>query len=444
MASPLRPPPLTQRRTYRALYPFTASDATELSCSTGDIFTEVSPPQSEWLQLRCERTGREGLLPGNYLEQIASPAPANSVASTSPGGSGLAYLRLKHTLTREFWCAHWGADTPRADWSDFWDCVLVDTPSARPAAQAVKSVLDPDGDGYVSMVRLNSITASASATASLGSLLANYGNSEKPTAHVASPTAPSLGSLAMGSPAAVATARFTDDAPPPYVEAVRTAPPMPVTPTNAPMPPGYDYAVRPGVSYGMPPYPPASPQGYPTQATPVAGGYYPTGVQYSFPGPPVVLQPLPEFPGGINVGDAMECLEQSSIPLPNGNKMGGTKWWPCRIMRIDPSRVGRNIFIDYASYENSEWSHWTSPEFLRPVQGPSPASIPCRVGDAVEGRIGNRQTYMWWPGVVTRVDASGVTIRFQTNSGTTDTLTIARKDVRIGHDAKWRPSYSMH
>eukprot|EP01136_Pigoraptor_vietnamica_P045057 Opistho-1_new@22568 len=605
------PPPRPMRGvpTHRALFDFLAADGAELSFSVGDVLSDVTsnaPGTGEgWLHARNERTGQSGLVPENFLEVIApsrqgtpSPALPAVAAAAAPAAANspstpLATLRLQHELARQFWVRNWGADTPRADWADFWDCVVADHAQARPAKEQARSLLDPDGDGYVTMLRLNAVTRDTPASASVGVVMASLvkgscklleraveafhrppfdddgarrgfdgtladgsgaSDLEKSRAHLyllvirshpwswsddaaavsehrreakkyamhaiqqgehwdaprafeigvchklgvgveandklalewfrraaQSGNAPAqffvgasfagiddrearswyelaaernlprarraLESMSFGGRPSMAPSAPPVHAMSPLPSPGAEAPPPYEVPfdRNVPTPPTYDAVFVRGASYAIPPFPGPQEMGAATSVQFVSG--YMPPQQYA---PPMVTPPPPNIihmgtpvpVSVISVGDVMECLEQSSIPI-SGMKMGGTKWWPCRVMRIDRNRRGRQIFIDYASYENSEWSHWTSPDFLRPVQGPSPLTTLIRAGDKVEGRINHRQTYMWWPGTATAVDPSGVTIRFVTNSGNIDTITLPRGDVRLGHDPKWRASYEM-
>lgn len=57
-------------RVYRALYDYEAQDYDEVSFSEGDLIFEVNSIDGGWMTGRIERTGKTGMLPANYIEQV--------------------------------------------------------------------------------------------------------------------------------------------------------------------------------------------------------------------------------------------------------------------------------------------------------------------------------------------------------------------------------------
>ncbi|KAG5678836.1 hypothetical protein PVAND_008470 [Polypedilum vanderplanki] len=57
-------------RVYRALYDYEAQDYDEVSFSEGDLIFEVNSIDGGWMTGRIERTGKIGMLPANYIEQV--------------------------------------------------------------------------------------------------------------------------------------------------------------------------------------------------------------------------------------------------------------------------------------------------------------------------------------------------------------------------------------
>lgn len=58
------------QRVYRALYDYEAQDSDEVSFSEGDLIFEVNSIDAGWMTGRVERTGKIGMLPANYIEQV--------------------------------------------------------------------------------------------------------------------------------------------------------------------------------------------------------------------------------------------------------------------------------------------------------------------------------------------------------------------------------------
>lgn len=57
-------------RVYRALYDYEAQDSDEVSFAEGDLIFEVNSIDAGWMTGRVERTGKIGMLPANYIEQV--------------------------------------------------------------------------------------------------------------------------------------------------------------------------------------------------------------------------------------------------------------------------------------------------------------------------------------------------------------------------------------
>ncbi|XP_010893666.4 nebulette isoform X2 [Esox lucius] len=55
---------------YRALYDYASQDTDEVSFRDGDIIQNVQPIDGGWVYGTVRRTGRSGMLPGNYIEGL--------------------------------------------------------------------------------------------------------------------------------------------------------------------------------------------------------------------------------------------------------------------------------------------------------------------------------------------------------------------------------------
>nr|XP_046178126.1 nebulette isoform X2 [Oncorhynchus gorbuscha] len=55
---------------YRALYDYVSQDTDEVSFRDGDIIHSVQPIDGGWVYGTVQRTGRSGMLPGNYIEGL--------------------------------------------------------------------------------------------------------------------------------------------------------------------------------------------------------------------------------------------------------------------------------------------------------------------------------------------------------------------------------------
>uniref|UniRef100_A0A3B5MUW5 LIM and SH3 protein 1 n=1 Tax=Xiphophorus couchianus TaxID=32473 RepID=A0A3B5MUW5_9TELE len=54
---------------YRAVYDYNAADDDEVSFMDGDIIVDVQQIDEGWMYGRVERTGQQGMLPSNYVDQ---------------------------------------------------------------------------------------------------------------------------------------------------------------------------------------------------------------------------------------------------------------------------------------------------------------------------------------------------------------------------------------
>ncbi|XP_043955851.1 LIM and SH3 domain protein 1 [Gambusia affinis] len=67
-AAAAAPPPSSGKR-YRAVYDYNAADDDEVSFLDGDIIVDVQQIDEGWMYGRVERTGQQGMLPSNYVDQ---------------------------------------------------------------------------------------------------------------------------------------------------------------------------------------------------------------------------------------------------------------------------------------------------------------------------------------------------------------------------------------
>lgn len=58
----------------RALYDFTGSDAEDLPFKKGEILIILEKPEEQWWSAK-NKDGRVGMIPVNYVEKLARPAP---------------------------------------------------------------------------------------------------------------------------------------------------------------------------------------------------------------------------------------------------------------------------------------------------------------------------------------------------------------------------------
>ncbi|XP_027033423.1 LIM and SH3 domain protein 1-like [Tachysurus fulvidraco] len=64
------PPPPSGGKRYRAIYDYAAADEDEVSFADGDVIVDVQQIDEGWMFGRVERTGKQGMLPANYVEAI--------------------------------------------------------------------------------------------------------------------------------------------------------------------------------------------------------------------------------------------------------------------------------------------------------------------------------------------------------------------------------------
>ncbi|XP_016521954.1 LIM and SH3 domain protein 1 [Poecilia formosa] len=57
-------------RRYRAVYDYTAADDDEVSFLDGDMIVDVQKIDDGWMYGRVERTGQQGMLPANYVDEF--------------------------------------------------------------------------------------------------------------------------------------------------------------------------------------------------------------------------------------------------------------------------------------------------------------------------------------------------------------------------------------
>jgi hypothetical protein len=62
--------PAPAKPRYKALYSYDAEDADEVSFEEGDIIVDGEAIDEGWMNGTVERTGKRGMLPSNYVEQI--------------------------------------------------------------------------------------------------------------------------------------------------------------------------------------------------------------------------------------------------------------------------------------------------------------------------------------------------------------------------------------
>ncbi|PKU30290.1 hypothetical protein llap_19406 [Limosa lapponica baueri] len=61
---------LAGKRTYRAMYDYSAQDEDEVSFRDGDYIINVQPIDDGWMYGTVQRTGKTGMLPANYIEFV--------------------------------------------------------------------------------------------------------------------------------------------------------------------------------------------------------------------------------------------------------------------------------------------------------------------------------------------------------------------------------------
>ncbi|XP_056871544.1 LIM and SH3 domain protein 1-like [Takifugu flavidus] len=64
------PPPSSTGKRCRAMYDYTAADDDEVSFLDGDVIVDVHLIDEGWMFGRVERTGQQGMLPANYVNNI--------------------------------------------------------------------------------------------------------------------------------------------------------------------------------------------------------------------------------------------------------------------------------------------------------------------------------------------------------------------------------------
>ncbi|XP_004915488.1 nebulette isoform X5 [Xenopus tropicalis] len=70
-AQPQHAPPLSpSMRTYRAMYDYCAQDEDEVSFREGDYIVNVQPIDEGWMYGTVQRSGKNGMLPANYIELV--------------------------------------------------------------------------------------------------------------------------------------------------------------------------------------------------------------------------------------------------------------------------------------------------------------------------------------------------------------------------------------
>ncbi|KAG6795402.1 lim and sh3 domain protein lasp-like protein [Apis mellifera caucasica] len=65
---PPPPPPTNVGRVYRAMYDYEAQDLDEVSFCDGDLIVNCTAIDEGWMTGLVQRTGRQGMLPANYVE----------------------------------------------------------------------------------------------------------------------------------------------------------------------------------------------------------------------------------------------------------------------------------------------------------------------------------------------------------------------------------------
>lgn len=65
---PPPPPPANVGRVYRAMYDYEAQDLDEVSFCDGDLIVNCTAIDEGWMTGLVQRTGRQGMLPANYVE----------------------------------------------------------------------------------------------------------------------------------------------------------------------------------------------------------------------------------------------------------------------------------------------------------------------------------------------------------------------------------------
>lgn len=58
------------QKRYKAIYDYAAADEDEVSFADGDVILDVQQIDEGWMFGRVERTGKQGMLPSNYVEAI--------------------------------------------------------------------------------------------------------------------------------------------------------------------------------------------------------------------------------------------------------------------------------------------------------------------------------------------------------------------------------------
>lgn len=56
------------QRVYRAMYDYEAQDLDEVSFCDGDLIVNCTAIDEGWMTGLVQRTGRQGMLPANYVE----------------------------------------------------------------------------------------------------------------------------------------------------------------------------------------------------------------------------------------------------------------------------------------------------------------------------------------------------------------------------------------
>ncbi|XP_039183836.1 LIM and SH3 domain protein 1-like [Crotalus tigris] len=60
----------TCKKTYHAVYYYTAADADEVSFKDGDAIVNIQAVDEGWMDGTVQRTGKTSMLPANYVEAV--------------------------------------------------------------------------------------------------------------------------------------------------------------------------------------------------------------------------------------------------------------------------------------------------------------------------------------------------------------------------------------
>ncbi|KAK0190044.1 SH3-domain-containing protein [Armillaria mellea] len=112
----LHPPPAPVQAKALWAYNLDASDPDDLSFAAGDIITIVEETNADWWL--GEHNGCRALFPANYVEKIATPAPAPASRALPPvyvpptGGRAVPPAPSEKREYKPFMAAHSGANAP--------------------------------------------------------------------------------------------------------------------------------------------------------------------------------------------------------------------------------------------------------------------------------------------------------------------------------------------